>query len=531
MVSGYEKTIRLLAKSNNRAATALLAQAVNSSHEGVRKSACSEIISARSPKAMLDFIWNLELLDETTMQTLGENSAKLSSTIRTALLSHEPVLQRNGVRAALMFRVYDLIPSLLNSVADRTDKKAHENVPLEELLLRLTRSFLDDILSKGGPQSFHFYILDEVGRILRRTILDFRRSDNPISLRIFLMLGRYIKDHEIKSSQILKNTIHPAYIALNGIVQIENDQSVFQFILDGLNHVNAPGLILSTISNRTDMPFLECLFNGLQNPVSKQAQANLARIHRLEWTNSIRPIVFQLDDTGQEGLVNLIRFSGINEKDAFSIYRQIIQIGKSAGRSAAITELATYHGKEVDEIVWNAAEDSDPLVQAAALRQVRDRKTVDGAVELLQHLDSPYKVVRETVQSMLPEFRIDRFLETFDQLSEEQRMVTFKIVRKIDPNTIETLNRELHTGTTVMKARSLKCVELGKIVLPLEESLCNLLLHGEIPALRVKAAQLLISGKREISRHTLVQAFYNDPTPEVRACAKSALDARNAKVG
>ena len=529
MVSGYEKTIRLLAKSNNRAAAALLAQAVNSSHEGVRKSVCGEIIAARSPKAMLDFIWNLESLDDVTMQTLAENSAKLASTIRTALLSHEPVLQRNGIRAALVFRVYDLIPSLLSISSERTERKSRDDVPFDELLLRLTRLFWEEMQANRGAQSSHLYLVDEIGRILRRIILDFRRSDNTTSLRVYLMLSRYIKDNDLKTSQVLKNTMHPAYIAMNGIVQTEDEPGIFQFVLDGLNHAVASGIVLSAISNRTDMPFLEYLFGGLKKPVSKHVQANLAKLHRLEWANSVRPIIFQLDDTGQEGLVNLIHYCSINESEAFSIYRQLIQVGKSAGRCAAITELAAYHGREVDEIVWNAAEDPDPQVQAAALRQVRDRKSVDGTVQLLHHLDSPYKVVRETVQSMLPEFRIARFLETFDKLSEEQRAVTFKIIKKIDPNTIETLNRELQTGSTVMKARSLKCVELGKLVPQLEESLCNLLLQGEAPPLRIKAAQLLIDGKREISRHTLVQAFHNDPTPEVRLSAKSALDARNKK--
>ncbi len=526
MSEGVDKTIRLLSRSNNRAARVLLERALNSSHEGIRKAACTELITNSGPRAILEFIRNLDTLDQNVFAALAENAGKLAPAIRTALLSNEFVLRKNAVRAAIQFKVYDMIPVLLHLLFDRGETPIRTDAPLGELLLRLVRSFSEELDELKTPGTFHDYILREIKPPLRRSIQGFRRNDDPLPLKIYLYLYRFLQDDELGSSKILRNPLHPVYAAFTSLLQSENESYVFRFILESLEQPNVPGLILSTLSNRMDVLFLQYLLEALPHPPSEILRANLARVHRFEWAKSVRPILPQLSDISQKGLIDLVKCSGIPQEEMFAIFRQVVQFGKSTGRSAALAELAAFSNEEADELVWKATEDADPEVQAAALRQMRAGRFAKGTARLLQFLDSPHPSVRETVKSMLPEFRIGRFLETFDQLTEDQRAFTFKIVRKIDPTVVEALTRELQVGSSAMKARALKCTELGRLVPQLEEPLCAVLLREELVPLRIKAAELLGDGKRDIGRHSLTQALHRDSSLEVRMTAKASLEKR-----
>jgi len=191
-----------------------------------------------------------------------------------------------------------------------------------------------------------------------------------------------------------------------------------------------------------------------------------------------------------------------------------------------LAEMANLPFEETEAIVTEAIDDEDPYVQATALRQVRKLNSSQGMMLILQKIDSPHSVVRDAVKMMLPEFQIRRFLNSFDQLNEEQRIQTLNIVRKIDPTLPEVLAREIQGDNAVMKARALKSIEIGNMVGLLEEPLCNVLLQDEVAVMRVKAAALLASGKREISRLSLLQATHKDTSLDVRLTAKASLEKR-----
>ena len=525
-MNGYEQTIRVLARSNNRAASELLKLAMDSSHDGIRKSACTEVIFTSGPKVVMEHLQNLSTIDEHIHEIFAANPDKLVSPIRTAFLSKDHALQKNAVRATLQFKVYDMIPALLFMIADRNEREIKTDVPMTELLIRLTRQFIKDIETNEISDALRRYILHETWQSLERTLKEFRRSDNPACIKVFLLLGRYMPDSGFQAKELFRNPIHPVYTALAGIVQTSSDDFVFRFILDSLEAPTAPGLILAALSNRTDLAFLEYLFENMDSPPSSYFQGNLQRIRRFDWIASAQAFLSHFSEKAQQSLLDLIRFSQLPQEEAYTVYRQVYQSGKSAGRCAALAEIANFPLEESKDIITEAMDDDDPEVQATALRQIRKVNSTQGMVQILQKIDSPHEVVREAVRMVLPEFQIRRFLNSFDQLTEEQRAQTLKIIRKIDPALPEVLAREIQADNPVMKARALKSIEIGNLVGLLEEPLCTVLLRDEAAVLRVKAAALLADGKREVSRLSLLQAMHKDTSLDVRLTAKASLEKR-----
>ncbi|MGL6196306.1 MAG: HEAT repeat domain-containing protein [Thermoguttaceae bacterium] len=527
MLGGYNRTVRLLAKSNNRAAADLLNAALKSSHVGVRRAACIEVLSSRSSKALLDFIRKFDQLDDETLAVLKENPEKLTSTLRAALLSKDHVLQKNALRATLYLKAYELIPELLGIIVEqRQEGNKKTDVPLDELLLRLTRFFLQEIEENGSISQYQSFILDETGKIIKRAIIAFRRTDNPIVLKVYLYLGRYIRDDESRIVSIFHDPLHPAYAAIANLLQKDTDPIIFKFIFDSLEVDNVPGFILATLSCRLDVAFWESILEKMPSPPSEYAKANFKRLHRFDWSGMVRPFIAQLDEKCQVSLVDIVRFSSLPQDEQFSILSQFIDSGKSLARSAAVSALSAFSNVEADEIIWNATEDADPNVQAAALTQLRYRNFSNGTVQLLKFADSPHQVVRDAVRNVLPEFRMSRFLETYAKLSDEQRAASLKIIRKLDDKAPQVLANELLSKDTAKRTKALVCIELGKFLPQLEEQVCALLLRDESPAIRIKAAQLLANGKREISRNSLLKAYHNDTSFEVRITAKTSLENR-----
>lgn len=526
MAGGFEQTIRLLARSNNRAASELLKRATRSSHPELQKAAYAEIVSGGGQKAVMDYIQKLDSLDPHVQEVLAQNPGRLAGAIRAAFMSRDPVLQKNAVKATIVFRVYDLIPTLLHFLTDRVDKRPHLDIPFGELLTRLTIKFVEDIEANRIAESYQHYILVETKDILLKGVREYRRSDDPLVLKIFLMLGPYIHDDEFQLGQFFRNPTHPIYVALANLVQTINDKYIFQFILESLEAPRVPGFVLAAISNRVDFPFLDHIFQKMDVPSSKTFQENVKRVHRLDWLGSIRTFLSQWSEKAQLGLLEMLQYIGISREELFQSYIQVAQFGQPGARCVAMKELVAFPIEETQSIIENAIDDEDPSVQATAISLLRNRNNPHIASRLIQKIDSPYESVRNAARTLLPEFQMQRFLESYDQLNNDQRIATLHIVQKVDADAMKTLSQELLGGVPSMKVKAIRCIELGKLVVVMEESLCNVLLHEEINALRIKTAHLLAEGKREISRHTLLQVSLRDADNDVRLAAKMSLELR-----
>ncbi|MGL6195780.1 MAG: HEAT repeat domain-containing protein [Thermoguttaceae bacterium] len=523
----YLTTIRCLARSANRSAIDMLRLAKNSSHSGIRQAAWLELLSSSSPQNLLDVVRDFDSFDLETISLFAENTDKLASTIRAALLSKEYVLQNNAVRIAVDLKVYDIIPELLNILVERQKDLQKINVPLDDLLLKLTDLFRLEIDGSVQVRPYHNSILKTTAKMLQRSIVTYQRSDSPAVLKVYFYLVRYLTQEEDRISQVMRDPFHPAYVTAASLLQTENDPLIVQYIVDSLDVKNVPGFVLASLSCRVDITFWTYILKHLAAPLSDNMLNNLKRINRFDCSKSMRPLLSLLDEKKQLCLVNLLRTFNISPDDAFACFEQIIKHGKPAARYEAVSALSAYSRAEADKTIWKLTEDSDPVVQAAALSQLRFRKYSNSMTRLLKYADSPHRIVREAVRGALPEFRIIRFLDSFDKLSDEQRVASLRIISKLDSNMLQVLASELVGSDNAQKTKALLCVEIGNLVTKLEDQVCNVLFTSENPeVLRAKAALLLANGKREVSRNALLLAVHKDASSAVRDIAKESLESR-----
>jgi HEAT repeat protein len=165
--------------------------------------------------------------------------------------------------------------------------------------------------------------------------------------------------------------------------------------------------------------------------------------------------------------------------------------------------------------------DDDPLVRAAAARQLRDRN-IPGAIQRLADLlDSPHPEERDAATSSLKEFTFDHFASNFDQLTLEARLSSGALVRRVDPTAVTRLHDELTAKTRGRKQRAL---ELALALDAVEELHAQIaaLLTDEDQYLRIEAILALASHDSRATRDALRDSLL-DSHPLVREAAESAL--------
>jgi len=139
----------------------------------------------------------------------------------------------------------------------------------------------------------------------------------------------------------------------------------------------------------------------------------------------------------------------------------------------------------------------------------------------LQMLDSPHQIERETAQASLSEFRFDRYLGAFDELSREARRATGVLVKQIDADSLPALRLELSAAARGRRKRALEmCLALDAVGDMVEEIAG--LMRDDDQFLRIEAIRVLATCDSPTTRHTLRDALV-DTHPLVQEAAELAL--------
>ncbi|MDR2117093.1 MAG: hypothetical protein LBP87_12005, partial [Planctomycetaceae bacterium] len=524
-MNGVNVTTQILAQSVNKSALPLLEKAMDSSSQEIRKSAGNQLMNVTGIKYAMKLISKFEPSDNIIISIFNTHRNKVFSALRAAIIGKDPYLARNAFRVIYTQRYFEILPSMLLAFLDQ-DKTEEDNIDLSEGILKLLEKYVLALEERKNKRRLHETILPDIVAILFQGLKNYHRNDPDLFLIVFLQLYIFLTDRHSNLKKLLYIPSSAFQADVLHFLQSKQDSYIFRLIFHCLDNPNPPPIVLKAFSKRFDIPFIVYFLKSLTEPVSAHLKANLITILPIEWLNSFRSFLDQLDEQAQAGLVILLQSAGLSDNDVLLKLIEVFHYGKGEGRLKALTAITQFSGEQVDQFIWDAGADSDPNIQAEALVLLSKRNLSNANFRILQFANSPHEIVRETIQKLLPNFRLSRFFEIFDQLTEEQRRSMFNVVKALDTKIIMELSQIMLIGEPREKAKALLCVDYGSMVLPLEDSICGVLAKGELPVIRIKAAELLATGQRELSRSTLVQALHRDPDPTVRAAAKNSLEKR-----
>ena len=529
---GIELTLQVVARSKNQAAVGLLESAFQSTSAVIRKLAGQILVTRRSGQGLEAIIRNFDPVDADLVQLVNDNRDKIMPGLQGAIVDKDISLARQAFRLAFTQNFYEVLPTLAAYCLGPGGQEGGGLSLNNDFLKFLNKYAL--ALEKNDPsehQLLYNALLPEFSKLLIQKVKEYRFTRHELTLTVYLYLYPFFSEAGIDRDLYLQLRLPnaPVYAAAYRRLLKESDAYLFLLITRCLERLNPPQIVPQIISERADIPFLTALFKSIKKPLTLELKTNLAGLPPLAWTGQIDSFLDRFDAEAQCGLILLLQNINTNADELQTCLQKIFEYGKGEGRVTALSALSAFSGAEIDRLVWEASGDDDPLVQIEALMQLNAREIPGAAARMMQFIESPHEEVRDTIQKLLPNFRFNRFIQTFDQLDDDGRRKMFNVVRQLDKQTPAELTKMLNASEPMVRAKALLCIDYCReIVLLVEDVLCNILAGDETPQLRCKAAELLVAGRQDESRNALVQAFHRDENSDVRSAAKTSLENRPA---
>jgi HEAT repeat protein len=523
VAQGLAATFDVLAKTGNTTAVRVLLPALDYVNPTIQDGALEALLKRHDAAGHREILARISNLPHRWKKIIQKHSDRLTGALRTVLVDTDESLCLNACRTALMFQDYNVIPALL--AATEIGSQAKSDMAAETLL-QLTLQLHADIERYNGqeqdndPEWSRRHVLASLETSVQR----FGHHKRREVMEAFLLLA----DRENKVlNLVLHNPHHVCFLIMADVLSKTEQSCILRLLLSFLDDPHPPAAVLNIISNRSDPKFVRYLLRHVGMELSATVRHNFKRIRNFAWLRRSGMIDY-LDNSGQYGLVQLVMAAGISRELAFETIKHLLLQGKLAGRREAAKALATFNGSDANALVLTALEDSDSQVQANILAHIRQRAIPGILPRLVTFMENPHHEVRRAAQRCLGEYTFARFVSSFDMLDDDVQKSTGELVKKVDPETLPLLQKELTSKNRSWRIKGLKIAVVLDLVDALEATILDLLHDGD-PEVRCEAARTLAASKSPTSRQALEYAQH-DNDYHVQLSAKRSLQERDEEI-
>ncbi|MEX0937811.1 MAG: HEAT repeat domain-containing protein [Pirellulales bacterium] len=514
----------MLSKTENEAAVSALLPALDSPHQWIQEEVLRALMERRSPTGQREVLRRLHQVSDRWKEIVGRYQGRMSTALRDAVLGTDRQMCINGCQAILWFNEYDLMPVLI-SIAENKGAAEDQSHPHSDRVAVTLLDLAQQLHTEAtGPRD---YRIRRDPQLVRRHVLGslelsigrFMQHKRKEIVEAFLVLA---DRGNAVLKQILRDPHHACYLTLVEALAHSSRSGVMRLMLSFLDDPQAPSAALSAIAHRSDAKFLRLLLYKVGYSPSVPVAQNLKRVSTIPWFRGDLAVLDDLDERAQQGAVSMAMASGIKRQEVYHVVRHLLQKGNLGGRRAAAGALADFSGAEANALALATLDDPDPQVQAQVLGQLRQRGIPGAVSRLLEKVSSPHTVVREAVRKALSEFSFEKYLASFDMLDEASRQTTGALVRKIDPQLVPGLVREMQTPSRVRRMRALAVARATRTVRELEGQILELLADDD-HMVRAEAAKSLALSDSATARPALTEAL-GDRSISVQEAARASLD-------
>ncbi len=528
MVTGIQKTWNVLARTRNRAAMPVLAAAMTSPDAEVRAGAFRTLARRTDPQSLEQVLVHFARFGEPDRAALAEALRDaprwLTATLGDALHHRDAVRCQNACQIAILCRNYDLVPRLVTALENRRHPHAGQ---LAATLLRLANLLHQELRDQQRARGRRdpFFTRRQVLAGLEHSLGKYGEHQRLEIVESFLLLASASNS---TLSRVLENARHPCHAQVVGSLSSSAASGILELLVDLLHDTHAPLSALGVIAGRTDRKFLELMLHSVGEPVSLRVRRNMERLERVDWLQSQREVLLDLDGPAQAAAVAMAVAANISRDDKFALLELLLREGHGEGRQASCAALADFYRPQAVPLVMAALDDPYPGVQAAAARQLRRRHAPHALERLVNLLSSSAEEVREAVRDALSEFTFARYQASFSSLDEDSRRTTGSLVFQVDPTAKARLEQMLTSPSSSGQQRAVEMIVAMGAEDALADQLQAALLDYSV-SVRAAAATALGSVTAADTIPALEKAT-EDEHRSVRDAAQQSLDELRARL-
>lgn len=521
MVDALSKTMYHLAHTRNQAAVSVLASALASTRLDIRLGAIHGLVVRRNPEGHSQILARFPTFNDDELTELASSlirsQHKMLSTLRNVMLSEDQRLCDTACRVILMGRVYQIIPTLVQVAEDHNHRHSQQALAT---LVQLA-SLLHEESSRRGDEK-----TCEPG-IVRRQILppleesvvkfgDHRRLE---IIDAFLLV---VPPNNETFLKILRERAHPCHRPVLDSLSTSALVPILDLLTRLLHDTDIPVAALKTIGARLDRKFLDYLLHNIGWPVSLRVLENFRKMSKVGWLEDRRDVLLELDGRAQRVAIEVAKSGCVARPTYMSLLKFLLQNGEPEGRRSACEALAEFHDRPTDQLIADTLHDPDPRVQAAAVRQLRDRGFHDAMERLVGLLDHRAPEVRDAARTSLAEFNYSRYRSVFDSIDDESREKIGQLVGKVDPTAFRRLAEDLSSPSLSTKLRALEMTQAMQASDEVFDRLTQLISDPDV-GVRAETVAALGLCKRD-DAIPLLYEVEQDVSLSVREAAQRSID-------
>ncbi len=235
-MQGLATTFHLLTKTENEAALRVLLAALDSPREAIQEGALTALLSRRNPAGTKEILRRVPEINPRWKSIIDQHHGRMTGALRDAVAGGDEAMCRKGCRAAVSFREYDLIPTLLTVLQDVNSPHADMAA---EAMLSLLESLYDELAGtrdrsdRRDPQTIRRFVVGSLEPAVQRFGVHKRRE----VIEAFLMLAS--RDNAVLK-QLLQSPLLPAATAMMEAMTHSPRKGVIRLLLSFLDDPHAP---------------------------------------------------------------------------------------------------------------------------------------------------------------------------------------------------------------------------------------------------------------------------------------------------
>jgi hypothetical protein len=375
----------------------------------------------------------------------------------------------SALAAILTFRLYDVMPALTAVLSTPNDPLSLFQ-PAIRIIEELTEAFYLELGGQNRPERHCDYdtLRKRMTGTLEEAVQQYSVHQSQEVLEAFLTLA---KPQSVVLRRILQQPDETVHAPLVEVLKTSQRGGVVRLLLSFLEDPQMPNVARNVLTEREDVKFLENLTKHVGAKPTKGVLESLTTVKTIAWAQPDHPVFEQLDGDCQEGLVTILVHSALTRSQVLDTLGYLLLHGKPAGRRAAARAMEHFRDLRVTKLIRDALNDSDPLVLATILPQLRPRQVPDALSLMIRMVDSPHEEVRAALGKAMPEFTFRQFMNNFDVMPEALLPTTGHLVRKIDLKAQKELAAELEGLSPVRRRRAVQAAAAMGLVRHMEQEI------------------------------------------------------------
>jgi len=522
VIDALSKTMYHLAHTRNQAAVPVLASALASTRLEIRLGAIHGLVVRRNPEGHSQILARFPTFNDQELAELQtsviRSQHKMLATLRDVLLSDDQRLCDTACRVILMGRVYQMIPTLVDVAEDHQHRHSQQALAT---LVQLASLLHQESFARGEEKTCEPGIIRrQILPSLEMSLVKFSEHKRLEIIDAFLLV---VPPNNETLLKILRERSHPCHRPVLDSLGTSALAPILDLLTRLLHDMEIPSAALKTIGARLDRKFLDYLLHNIGWPVSLRVLDNFRKLSKVTWLEDERDVLLELDGRAQRVAIEVAKSGCVARPTYWSLLRFLLQHGEPEGRRAACGALGEFHDRQTDLLIAQTLnDDTDPRVQAAAVRQLRERNFHDAMERLVTLLDHRAPEVRDAARSSLAEFNYSRYRGIYDSIDNESRQKIGRLVGKVDPTAVCRLAEDLSSPALSTKMRALDMVQAMQIADEVFDRLAQLVTDPDV-GVRAEAVAALGYCQRD-DAVTLLYEMERDVSMSVRDAALRSID-------